>query len=338
MKEYALGEIARLINGKLLGDAETRVNGVAALSTAEKDDIASIYHLAHRNQLQSTRAGVILMTSSFANLSSTNNIVCADPLAAMMQCIDLFAPENEAVNKISTNAVIDECATIGNNVSIGHHTTIHAQAVIGDYCQIGDNVVIEAGVKLGKQVKVAANSIIYKNCEIEDGVDIDYGCVIGARPFNYYKTKGSWRTGPALGKVKIGKLASIGANTVIDRGSLADTIIEAGVIIDNLVQIGHDVIIGAATSIAGCVAVGAYTAIGRHCSIGGGSCVASLLTIADDVVITGMSAVSKSLKKQGIYSSGTTVSPHKTWRRNAGRFHRLDNYIERLKRLEKQVL
>ena len=119
------------------------------------------------------------------------------------------------------------------------------------------------------------------------------------------------------------------------RGTLKDTFIGEGVQIDNLVQIAHDVRIGAYSAIAGCVAIGAYAQIGKHCIIGGASTIAANVYLSNDVVITGMSTVNKTLLKQGIYTSGTMVCEHRRWRRNAARFRRLDEYIARLCRLEK---
>lgn len=235
------------------------------------------------------------------------------------------------------SAIVSKTARIGANVFLGANSIIGDDVVLEDGVEIGANVVIESGVVIGAGTLIANNIAIHQRTKIGVRVEIDSGTVIGTSPFNRIKTQGRWQKTIDCGGVIIGDGVKIGANTTIARGEQGNTRIMDGVCIDNLVQIAHDVVIGAHSAIAGCAAIGAFAQLGSHCIIGGASCIAAQVRLADDIVITGMSTVSKSLQKAGIYSSGTMVSEHKQWRRNVARFKRLDDYATRLMQLEKEL-
>ena len=128
---------------------------------------------------------------------------------------------------------------------------------------------------------------------------------------------------PQVGGVRIGDDVEIGANTTIDRGAIGDTVVEQGVKLDNQIQVGHNVTIGAHTAIAGCTGISGSTTLGKRCMVGGMVGFAGHLTIADDVVITGCSLVSASIKEPGSYSSGMPTVPTRAWRRMVAQLRRL---------------
>ena len=140
---------------------------------------------------------------------------------------------------------------------------------------------------------------------------------------------------PHLGSVVIGNDVEIGANTLVDRGSIDDTILEKGVKLDNHIQVAHGVVVGENTVIAGCVGIAGSTRIGKNCMIGGGTKVADNVVICDDVIFTGMSQVVKSITKPGVYSSGTGILPRKSWQKSVARFYNLDDLARKLRKLEK---
>ena len=159
------------------------------------------------------------------------------------------------------------------------------------------------------------------------------GVVIGADGFGLAPADGEWLKVPQVGGVRIGDDVEIGANTTIDRGAIDDTVIENGVKLDNQIQIGHNVRIGAHTAIAGCGGISGSTTIGARCMIGGMVGIAGHLTICDDVVVTGRSFVNSSIRKPGYYSGGITVDEASRFRKNAARFHRLDELARQVRRL-----
>jgi UDP-3-O-[3-hydroxymyristoyl] glucosamine N-acyltransferase len=161
--------------------------------------------------------------------------------------------------------------------------------------------------------------------------------VIGADGFGIANDDGAWIKVPQLGGVLIGNDVEIGANTTVDRGALEDTVIEDGVKLDNLIQIAHNVHIGAHTAVAACVAIGGSARIGRRCTIGGAASIAGHIRVADDVHLTATSAVPNSIRTPGIYSSGMPIQANREWRRNVARMRQLDGMARRIRRLEDRL-
>jgi UDP-3-O-[3-hydroxymyristoyl] glucosamine N-acyltransferase len=164
------------------------------------------------------------------------------------------------------------------------------------------------------------------------------GVVIGADGFGIALTQGRWIKVPQVGSVQIGDDVDIGANTTIDRGAIEDTFIANGVKLDNQIQIGHNVSIGEHTVIAGCVGIAGSTHIGKYCAIGGGTGIAGHIEICDQVQLTGMSMVTKSITEPGTYSSGIPVEPTREWHKNVIRYRQMDKLQNRIKQLESQIL
>ncbi len=335
-KVYTLAELAARLDGVFHGQTECPIQGFASLSRATKTDLAYFDNPALLASLSQTKAGAVLLTAAYLQHCPTSSIVVANPLEKMSMAARLFQQSPKAFEGIHATAVVAASATIGQGVRVGENSVIGDRVFLGNGVQVAANCVLEPGVSVGNQTTIQNGVAILQGSKIGQHVAIESGVVLGALPFNSIKMQGRWLHGPAVGGVIIADYVQLGANTVIARGALGDTYIGEGVHIDNLVQIAHDVIIGANSAIAGCAAIGAYTRIGAHCIIGGASCVAAHVHLVDDIVITGMSTVNKSLSKPGVYSSGIMVSEHGQWRRNAARFRRLDNYVTRLTKLEKE--
>lgn len=334
---YTLAELARRLNGCLHGNAEQPIRGVASLSCATSTDLAYFDNIMMLQLLDKTQAGAVLLAAGHAKYCPVNSIVVTNPLLSITIAAEMLpqaAIEHQA--GIHPTASVASSAVLGEQVAIGANTVIGSSAKLGNGVNIASNCVIEEGVSIGSHTTIHNGVYIHRGSKLGANVVIGSGVVVGARPFNSAKVQGRWHSGIAVGGVVIADYVQLGANTVIARGSLGDTYIGEGVHIDNLVHIAHDVAVGKNTAIAGCAAIGAYTQIGSHCIIGGASCVAAHIHLVDDVVITGMSTVAKSLSKSGVYSSGTIVSEHHQWRRNAARFRRLDDYINRLAKLERE--
>lgn len=337
MSSYTLAELAQHLDGTLHGCANQLICGISSLSRASKTDLTYFDNPALLESLSHTQAGAVLLTiGHLRSCQAINAIVVENPLLSMMQAAEWFAPPPIEQSDLHPTAFISPTAIIGKNVSVGPNAVIGDEVSLGDQVSIAANCVIEAGVCIGNDSVLHNGVSIHRGSKLGARVTIESGAVLGASPFNSVKKQGHWLAGPAVGGVLIADQVQIGANTVIARGALGDTFIDEGVYIDNLVQIAHDVTIGANSAIAGCAAIGAYVRIGAHCIVGGASCVAAHVHLVDDIVITGMSTVNKSLSKPGVYSSGIMVAEHRQWRRNAARFRRLDDYIMRLTALEKK--
>lgn len=330
-----LAQVAELIEGEFHGDPETPLLSVSTLIRAERTDLSCFLPDWPLWLLESTKAAAVILPPHFLQACPVSSIVVNDPLRAIERATALFSQPQTSEAKIDPSARISKEALIGTGVRIAANTIVAAGSHLMTNVSIGPNVIIHENVRVGAGAVIHANAIIHANSIIGEGVHIESGAVVGALPFNFQKSRGQWLPGLSFGGVVIGNGVYIGANTVIDRGTCSDTFIGSNVCIDNLVQIAHDVHIGPHTAIAGCAAIGAFTRIGSDCILGGACCIAAYLCLTDNVVVTGMSTVAKSIHQAGVYSSGTMVSEHSRWRRNAARFRRLDEYVSRIYELEK---
>lgn len=336
---FSLEQLAFHLNGTAYGDPVRYVQSIASLTRAKANQIAYFDNPLLLKSLEATEAGIVLLPSQFVSHCPVNCIVVSNPLQSMMELSHLFSINAPYHSNIHSSAKIAPAHTLVEKaINVGANTTVDEKAILQQGVNIGANCYIAADVEIGSNSKISNGVTILSGTKIGCNCFIDNGSVIGAMPFNALKEKGKWQEGPVYGALLIGDGVRIGANVVLTMGALGDTVIGDNVYIDNLVQIAHDVMIDKHTSVAACAAIGAFTKIGAHCIIGGASSIAAHVQLADDIVITGMSTVNRSLYKSGIYSSGTVVSEHHRWRRNAARFRRLDDYVNRLVKLEREVI
>jgi UDP-3-O-[3-hydroxymyristoyl] glucosamine N-acyltransferase len=214
---------------------------------------------------------------------------------------------------------------------------IEAGAVLRDGAVIGAHSVVGAGAAVGEATRFAAHVVLGAGCRIGARGIVHSGVVIGADGFGFAPSQGRWEKIEQLGNVRIGNDVEIGANTCIDRGAMDDTVLEDGVKLDNLIQIGHNVHVGAHTAMAGCVGVAGSATIGAHCQIGGGAIVLGHLTIADHVIISAASVVMRSIAKPGQYSGVFPIDDNAAWEKNAATLRHLHALRERIRALEAAV-
>jgi UDP-3-O-[3-hydroxymyristoyl] glucosamine N-acyltransferase len=343
-----LQQIAQRFGGEVVGDAALKVAGLAPLDQAQPHQLAFLANPKYLSQVETTRAGAVLISpADLAKLGSRDArsfIVTPNPYAYFARVaqwfIDLAAPKASA--GVHPSAVIDPSAQIAASAVIGPHVVIEAGAVIGEEVRIDAQVTIGRGAHIGEGSHLYPRVTVYHGCKIGARAIVQAGAVIGSDGFGFapdFVGEGDARTGswvkiPQVGGVTIGADVEIGANTTIDRGAMADTIIEDCVKIDNLVQIGHNCKIGAYTVIAGCAGIAGSTTIGRHCMIGGAVGIAGHVTLADYVIVTAKSGVSKSLSKPGMYTSAFPAVGHAEWNKSAALVRNLDKMRERIKALE----
>lgn len=329
-----LDELAQHLGAELKGDATTRISGVQTLSQAQAGDIAFLANPSYRSQLADTKASAVILTEAIADEAPCAVLLMQNPYLGFALATQLFD------NRTKPSGNIHPSASIAGNAHIGKNVTIGANAVIGEYCQIGDHSEIGAATVIGEHSILGENCILrtnvtlYHDVILGNNVQIHSGAVIGADGFGFAPDKGQWHKIAQLGGVRIGDNVEIGANTCIDRGALDNTVIESDVILDNLVQIAHNVKIGRGTAMAGLAGIAGSTVVGKHCIIGGQVGIAGHLNITDGVHVSGMTMITHSINEPGAYSSGLPQSPSKEWRKNAVRFKQLDGIARRLKKLE----
>jgi UDP-3-O-[3-hydroxymyristoyl] glucosamine N-acyltransferase len=215
--------------------------------------------------------------------------------------------------------VIESGVRIAAGVTLGAHSVIGARSQIGEGGWLAPRVTLYHDVCIGRRVVIQS------------------GAVIGGEGFGFANEKGVWQKIAQIGGVSIGDDVEIGANTTIDRGALADTIIGNGVKLDNQIMIAHNVQIGDHTAMAGCVGISGSTKIGKHCMIAGGVGMVGHIEVCDQVFVTGMTMVTRSITEPGAYSSGTAMQPAAEWKKSVARLRQLDDMARRLQQVEKRL-
>ncbi|WP_319535278.1 UDP-3-O-(3-hydroxymyristoyl)glucosamine N-acyltransferase [uncultured Vibrio sp.] len=337
MKTLTLAELATITGGELFGDDTLVVNRVAPMDKAQEGDVTFLSNPKYAKHLSECKATVVMVKAEDKDKCVGNALVVSDPYVAFAHVVQAMDTTPQPAQDIAPSAVI------AADVKMGKHVSVGANAVIETGVELGDNVIVGAGcfigknVKLGNNTKLWANVTIYHEVSLGDDCLVQSGTVIGSDGFGYANDKGEWIKIPQLGSVRIGNRVEIGACTTIDRGALEDTVIEDNVILDNQLQIAHNVHIGYGTVMPGGTIVAGSTTIGKYCQIGGASVLNGHITIADGVAITGMSMVMRSIEEKGIYSSGIPLQTNKEWRKTVTRVHRIDEMNKRLKAVEKQL-
>jgi UDP-3-O-[3-hydroxymyristoyl] glucosamine N-acyltransferase len=328
--KYTLREIADRIGARLVGNDSRVVTAIAPIQTASEEAIT--FHIDQRyNHFLSATKAVVIIHETALPLCHTDALVCESPYLAYAIVARMFSA---VANR---SAMIDKSAVVHSSAWVHPSCHVAANVVIGENVKIAEGSVIEAGCvigdncKIGKACHFMANVTLYHDCVIHDHVLVHSGTVIGSDGFGHAQDKNNhWIAIPQLGGVLIEDHVEIGANCTIDRGSFMDTVIGSGVVIDNLVQIAHNVKIGKHTAIAACVGISGSVEIGSYCRIAGQVGIAGHLRITDHVTLMAKSQVTKSLLKPGVYSSIIGCQERSVWNKNSARLRHLDRLMRRL--------
>ncbi len=334
---YSLREIVTILGGELVGANDVIITRVASLSSAQPGQISFLTGSKYRSLLATTQASAIVVSNQNRDITGLPHIVTENPYAYFAKVSELLNPVTQFVKGIDASAVVDDTSavpvscTVAANCVIGRHVKLGENVVIGPGCVIGDQVTI------GDNTRLQANVVVYHGCIIGKNCTLFAGSVIGADGFGYAEDDGRWIKIPQVGRVVIGNDVDVGANTTIDRGALDDTVIEEGVKLDNLIQIGHNCCIGAHTVIAGCVGIAGSARVGKHCKIGGAAMILGHLEIADGVTISPGSMITRSLTKADTYTALMPFQTHEDWLKTAANLRRLGSLAERVKQLENEL-
>jgi UDP-3-O-[3-hydroxymyristoyl] glucosamine N-acyltransferase len=322
--EFTLGELAVRFGLGLKGEPGLRISRVATLSHADAGALSFLANARYRRQMESTRATAVLLGPEDAAGCPVAALIDPNPYLAYARIADLLHPQASSAAGIHPSAVASASARIAASASIGPLAVIEDGVEIGERVFVGPGCIVQRGARIGADTRLTARVNLYAGVRIGRRCIVHAGAVIGADGFGFAPDAGTWVKVPQVGSVQIGDDVEIGANTTIDRGAIDDTVVEHGVKLDNQIQVGHNVTIGAHSAIAGCVGISGSTTIGKRCMIGGGVGIAGHLTIADDVVVTGCSLVSASIRQAGSYSSGMPTVETRLWRRMVAHLRRLD--------------
>ncbi len=342
---FTLAEIANKLDAKLVVpdqlDAskieQCSITSLATLAHATSGQVAFLANSKYQQQLTTTKASAVIVAPDAVDACQVAALVMDNPYMGYAILANLLDSTPKVSTGIHPNAVLADDIVLGHNVSIGANTVIESGVELADNVSIGAGCFIGQGVKIGESTTLWANISIYHQVEIGHSCLIQANTVIGSDGFGYAPVKGQykWHKIPQLGSVIIGNHVEIGASTTIDRGALDNTEIRDGVILDNQIQIAHNVIVGENTAIAGSSVIAGSTVIGKNCTIAGLVGVNGHINVADNCTFTGMTMVTKDVTKSGVYSSGMPAVPNKEWHKNNARVKRLDSLTKRLKELEK---
>ena len=334
-----LQQLAKHLNLEFEGAGDLQVTGVASLDKAQVGDLCFLTHKKYLCEIPHSRCSVLIAKES-AELESIDKaiIYSENPQYSFAQAIALIYPEkiNPESSGIHVSAQVAESARIGKDVSIGALSVIGEHVEIGDGTHIGAGCIIEDDAQVGEFCRMHSRVTLAQAVTIGDRCEFHAGVVIGSDGFGIAEQDQQWLKIPQLGTVEIGDDVEIGANTTVDRGALDNTVIEEGCKLDNLIQVAHNVRIGAHTAIAACVGIAGSAVIGRKCKIGGAAVILGHLSVADEVMVTAMSLVTKDIRHPGVYSSGTPLMENSEWHKNNVRYKTLDKLARTVSRLEKK--
>ena len=318
-----LGTIVDALGGELHGDPQTAIGGLATLASAGPRDLSFISNTRYRQQLVDCRAACVITGADMQAeaLARGAFILARQPYLYFARVTQLWKRRMGRLPAagIHASAVVDPLASVD------------PLATVGPLC------VVERGARIGAATVLKARVTVGENCVIGERCLLHSGVVIGADGFGFAPGDAGWEKIEQLGAVTIGNDVEIGANTCIDRGALADTVIEDGVKLDNLIQIGHNVRVGRHTAMAACVGVAGSATIGAHCTIGGAAVILGHLELADHVNISAASVVTRSILKPGHYTGLFPIDDNARWEKNAAAVKRLHSLRQRILALEKIV-
>jgi UDP-3-O-[3-hydroxymyristoyl] glucosamine N-acyltransferase len=336
-KTYTLGEITNRFGGELIGNPAIRIRQIAALEAAAAGDITFVAQARYLPQLEKTGASAVILALGARDATAMPRIVCANPYAYYAAVANLLNPPASVIPGVHKSAVVDKTAHVAESAQIDACAVIARGAHIGAGVVIGPGCFVGENSRIGAATRLYAKVTVYHGCHIGERCIIHAGAVIGSDGFGNAKDGEIWRKIPQIGGVAIGDDVEIGANTTIDRGALADTVIGNGVKLDNQIQIAHNVIIGEHTAIAACVGIAGSARIGRNCALGGASMIYGHITIADNVSVSAGTLIMKSLEEPGTYTGVFPFTSHQRWLKNATHLRQLDELVKRVRELESRL-
>jgi UDP-3-O-[3-hydroxymyristoyl] glucosamine N-acyltransferase len=317
------GDLVKQFGGELIGDPNILIDSATSLESSHQNSVSFFNNPKYKDLLKNTKAAIVITNSEGLTFHKGPAIITNNPYLYFAKVSRLLNPSKVLKKEIHKSAIIHPTCKLGQDIFIGPNVFIEENVSIGDGVVIHAGVIIESDIVIGDNSIIHPNVVIKTNTIIGKNCTIYAGCVLGSDGFGYAKDNDKWFAIPQIGKVILGDNVDIGSNSTIDRGALDDTIICSGVKIDNLVQIGHNCIIGENTIIAGCVGIAGSAKIGKNCAIGGAAMILGHLSITDNVTISPGSMITRSIKNSGTYTALMPFQAHEEWLKTAAKIRRL---------------
>jgi UDP-3-O-[3-hydroxymyristoyl] glucosamine N-acyltransferase len=336
MASYRLEELARLVDGEIIGARDIVISGVAGIKEAREGEITFLANPKYESHLATTRASAVIADRDGG--SSKPIIKVSNPYLAFLKVMSLFSGDSLGRRQrgIHATAVIAPSAKLGTDVSIGAHCYVGENAELGSRTTILPLVCICDDVRIGEDCFIYPHVTVREHCEIGNRVILHPGVVIGSDGFGYAKDGELNRKIPQIGIVRIEDDVEIGANTAIDRATTDATIVKRGVKIDNLVQIAHNVVVGENSILAAQVGISGSTRLGRNVVLAGQAGLVGHIEIGDNAMVGAQGGVTKSIPPD-TKVSGYPAREHSLARKIYALISRLPELFKEVARLVKRV-
>lgn len=340
--EFSAQQIAELLNGQIVGDAKATVSGLSKIEEGKPDTLSFLANPKYEEFLYSTESTIVIVNSDFTPQDSIPKgctlIKVPEAYSAFAKLLEMYDQANKKKSQVEDMSYVSANAKIGNDVYIGAFVYIADGAEIGDNVQVYPNSYIGENVKIGEGSTIYSGVHIYRNCEIGKHCTLHSGAIIGADGFGFApNSENNYKKVPQIGNTILEDHVSIGANTTVDRATLGSTIVKKGVKLDNLVQIGHNVVIGENTVMAAQVGIAGSTKLGQNIMIGGQVGVVGHIEIADNVKIGAQSGVGKTIRKDGEVVLGSPAYEAEDYKKAYMGFRRLPFILNKLRELENEL-
>ncbi|MFO7828165.1 MAG: UDP-3-O-(3-hydroxymyristoyl)glucosamine N-acyltransferase [Bacteroidales bacterium] len=338
--EFTAKTIAEFLQGEIIGNPEITVNNVAKIEEAQPGTLAFLANPKYNKYLYTTKASIILINRDFVveeNLPATL-IKVDNAYESFAKLLELAEQAKPVKSGISSLAYIHESAKIGENVYIAPFVYIGENVVIEDQVKLFPHVFIDDDVTVKKNSTLNSGVKIYHECQIGENCIIHAGAIIGSDGFGFAPDDNNvYRKIPQLGNVILEDDVEIGSNTTIDRATMGSTIIKKGAKLDNLNQIGHNVIVGENTVMAAQTGIAGSTKIGKNCQFGGQSGVAPHIQIADGVRVAPQSGIPNTVKEPNSILMGSPAYNIREYQKSFIVYKQLPDLFRRVKQLENEL-
>jgi UDP-3-O-[3-hydroxymyristoyl] glucosamine N-acyltransferase len=335
-KTYPLGELATLLKGQVVGDGSIEIRGVSGIREATPGDITFLANARYESYLSETRASAVICTRE-QRVAQVPLLLVENPYLAFQQAVSLFGHRRlRPPPGVHPTAAVSPEAIIGKGTSIGAHCVVEAGV------HIGERAVLLGGCYIGSQAVLGDDTFLYPNAVVREACIVGARCilhpgvVVGSDGFGFTLDAGRYHKVPQVGNVVIGDDVEIGANTTIDRATMDSTRIGDGTKIDNLVQIGHNVLIGKHCIIVAQVGICGSTRLEDFVTLGGQAGLAGHIRIGERAMVGGQSGVTKSIPSGEVWS-GYPAVPHGLWKRLAAMVQKLPQLFQRARTLEERL-
>jgi UDP-3-O-[3-hydroxymyristoyl] glucosamine N-acyltransferase len=330
-----LNELAELVGGTVVGNGDLEIRRVAPIDQAREGDITFVANPKYLSRLKDTRASAVIVTPG-VEAHGFSRIVCSNPYLAFAKILTFFQARKPAARGVMPGAFVDPSACLGEGV------TIHPGCVVGENVTVGKGTILYPGVVLYQDASVGEDCILHAGVVVREGCRIGHRvilqptAVIGSDGFGFAPDGSRYYKIPQVGTVVIEDDVEIGAATCVDRATLGVTRIKRGAKIDNLVQIGHNVVVGEDTVLVSQVGIAGSTEIGNHCTFGGQAATAGHLKVGDNVTIGARGGVTNNLDGHQ-FLSGLPAIPHKEWLKASMSFTKLPEMRKEFSRLKARL-